>query len=207
MTRLLVLNSSINVSGSISRAMVHAYVQAHLLAHPATVVVQRDLVKEPLPAMQPEMLPLYLGRPEQADDAAAALCDALIREVEQADVIVMGLSMYNFSLPASVKAWLDYVVCAGKTFRYTPEGPQGLLPAGKQVIALVASGGIYSHGDGANYDYLLPYLKTILSLIGLSDVRAVRAEGTALGDVTAIREKAIAEAAALAKQLGQMGSS
>ncbi|MBB5883640.1 FMN-dependent NADH-azoreductase [Xanthomonas sp. LMG 8992] len=202
MTRLLVLNSSINMSGSISRAMVAAYVQAHMLAHPATVLVQRDLVKEPLPAMQPDMLPLYLGQPEQADVAATALCDALIREVEQADVIVMGLSMYNFSLPASVKAWLDYVVCAGKTFRYTPEGSQGLLPAGKQVVALVASGGVYSHGEGAKHDYLLPYLKTILSLIGLTDVRAIRAEGTALGDVAAIRERAVAEAAALAKQRG-----
>ncbi|MDF4002604.1 NAD(P)H-dependent oxidoreductase [Luteibacter sp. PPL552] len=203
MTRILVLNSSINMSASISRAMVEAYVQAHRAIDHGATVVERDLVSAPLPPMSPAMLPMYLGRPEQADRAATALCDELIEEVEQSDVIVMGLSTYNFSLPASVKAWLDYVVCAGRTFRYTPQGPQGLLPAGKTVVALVASGGVYSTGDGAPYDYLLPYLKTVLALVGLSDVRAVRAEGTALGDIDAIRANAVNEVTALARQLAR----
>ena len=155
--------------------------------------------------MNPAMLPMYLGQPERAERAATALCDELTEEVVQSDVIVLGLPTYNFSLPASVKLWLDYVVCAGRTFRYTPQGPEGLLPAGKTVVALIASGGIYSEGDGVKYDFLLPSLKTILALIGLSDMRVVRAEGTALGDVETIRSKAVAEAVELARQPAAVG--
>lgn len=205
MTRLLVINSSIAMSGSVSRSMVDAYVHQHRLLDPATTVVQRDLVTSPLPSMNPAMLPMYLGQPERAERAVTALCDGLIEEVVQSDVIVLGLPTYNFSLPASVKLWLDYVVCAGRTFRYTPQGPEGLLPAGKTVVALIASGGIYSEGDGVKYDFLLPSLKTILALIGLSDMRVVRAEGTALGDVETIRSKAVAEAVELARQLAAVG--
>lgn len=205
MTRLLVINSSIAMSGSVSRSMVDAYVHQHCLRDPATRVVQRDLVTSPLPSMNPAMLPMYLGQPERAERAATALCYELIEEVVQSDVIVLGLPTYNFSLPASVKLWLDYVVCAGRTFRYTPQGPEGLLPAGKTVVALIASGGIYSEGDGVKYDFLLPSLKTILALIGLSDMRVVRAEGTALGDVETIRSKAVAEAVELARQRAAVG--
>lgn len=205
MTHVLVINSSLDTSGSLSRAMVDGYLRTHQALEKAASFTVRDFAAAPLPQMSAGVLPMYLGKPELADPEARAFCDDLIREIEQSDVIALGLPTYNFMIPASVKLWLDYIVCAGRTFKYTPNGPQGLLPHGKKVIAFIASGGVYSEGEGEKLDYVLPYLKTIFGLIGIIDIQAVRAEGVAFGDVQAIRATAVAKAVAVARGIAAAG--
>ncbi|MET0549508.1 MAG: NAD(P)H-dependent oxidoreductase [Xanthomonas sp.] len=200
MTQLLVLHNSLNPAASASRAMTEAYLARFLQAHPDARVIQRDLAADPLPHLPPEILPSLFGRPAQPGPEAdvAALSDALITELEQSDVIVLGAPLYNFTIPSTLKSWLDYVIRGGRTFRYTEAGPQGLLPPGKRVLVFTASGGVYSQGPAAGLDHLVPYLKVVLGLIGLTDIEVVRAEGMKLPDAPASRAAAIARAAALA---------
>ncbi len=180
--------------------MTEAYLARFLQAHPDARVIERDLAADPLPHLPPEILPSLFGQPAQPGPEAevAALSDALITELEQSDLIVLGAPLYNFTIPSTLKSWLDYVIRGGRTFRYTEAGPQGLLPPGKRVLVFTASGGVYSQGPAAGLDYLVPYLKVVLGLIGLTDVEVVRAEGMKLPDAPASRAAAIARAAALA---------
>ena len=198
MTQLLVLHNSLNLTNSASRAMTQAYVDRFRAGHPEAKVIERDLASNPLPPMSSALLPYYAGQADLADAEITALSRALIAELEASEIIVLGLPMYNFTVPASLKTWMDYVVCVGKTFRYTEAGPVGLLTPGKQVMAFVASGGVYSEGPAAAMDFMIPYLKTVLSLIGVSNVQVVRAEGSAFGDADVIRADAASRAATLA---------
>jgi FMN-dependent NADH-azoreductase len=107
--------------------------------------------------------------------------ERLIAEMKSADEIVIGAPMHNFSVPSSLKAWIDHVVIAGQTFRYTADGkPEGLL-TGKRGFLVLASGGVYSHGSLARIDHLEPYLRAVLEFIGISDLTTIRAEGLAFG--------------------------
>lgn len=200
MTQLLVLNNSLDMTTSASRAMTRAFVNRFIASHPQARAIERDLAANPLPQMPSSLLPYYLGQTDAIEPGAAALSETLIGELEAADVIVLGLPMYNFTVPASLKTWLDYVVCVGRTFRYTETGPQGLLPSGKRVVAMVASGGIYSEGPGAAMDFVVPYLKTVFGLIGVTDIDVVRAEGSAFRNAAEVRDKAVLSATALAAQ-------
>jgi FMN-dependent NADH-azoreductase len=114
--------------------------------------------------------------PEQQD--LTALSDTLIAEVQNADTIVIGMPMYNFGTPSHFKAWVDHIARAGVTFRYTENGPEGLL-IGKRVVVLVASGGIYK---GTDNDSLTPYLTTFFNFLGIQQVNFIYAEGLAMGD-------------------------
>jgi FMN-dependent NADH-azoreductase len=114
--------------------------------------------------------------PEQA--ARVALDDALIEQVQAADVVVLGVPMYNFGVPAQLKNWIDAVSRAGVTFRYTEKGPEGLLK-GKKVYVALARGGLYRNTPA---DTQVPYLKTVLGFLGMTDVRFVYAEGLAMGE-------------------------
>jgi FMN-dependent NADH-azoreductase len=200
MTQLLVLHNSLNPTSSATRAMTEAYLASYRALHPDVRVIERDLATDPLPHLPPEILPSLFGQPAQPGPEAdvAALSDALITELEQSDVIVLGAPFYNFTIPSTLKSWLDYVIRGGRTFRYTEAGPQGLLPPGKRVLVFTASGGVYSEGPAAGLDHLVPYLKVVLGLIGLSDIEVVRAEGLKLPDAVASREQAVVRAAALA---------
>ncbi|SEM18137.1 FMN-dependent NADH-azoreductase [Pseudoxanthomonas sp. GM95] len=200
MTQLLVLHNSLNPSASASRAMTEAYLTRVRAANPEARVIERDLAADPLPHLPPEIIPSLFGQPAQPglEAEAAALSDALITELEQSDVIVLGAPFYNFTIPSTLKSWLDYVIRGGRTFRYTETGPEGLLPPGKRVLVFTASGGVYSAGPAAAMDHLVPYLKVVLGLIGLTDIEVVRAEGMKLPDAAATRAAAIARAAALA---------
>ncbi len=131
-------------------------------------------------------------------ESIARVPDALVAELEQSDVIVLGAPFYNFTIPSTLKSWLDYVIRGGRTFSYTEAGPHGLLPPGKRVLVFTARGGVYSEGPAAGMDHLVPYLKSVLGLIGLTDIEVVWAEGMKLPDAPASREAAIARAAALA---------
>ena len=140
----------------------------------------RDLLLQPHPVLDEATLgalftPAAQRTPEQA--ARVALDDALIAEVQAADVIVLGVPMYNFGVPASLKNWIDAIVRVGVTFRYTLNGPEGLLK-GKKVYVALSRGGKYRNTPA---DTQVPYLKTVLGFVGLTDIAFVYAEGLAMG--------------------------
>lgn len=136
-------------------------------------VIYRDLATDPLPAIDETWVgatftPVDQRTPEQ--HAALSLSDDLVAELQGADTIVLAVPMYNFTVPAAVKAWLDLVARAGVTFRYTDQGPVGLL-SDKKVYLILASGGT---PIGSSADYLSGYLMHMLAFLGLSDVTIVK---------------------------------
>ena len=159
----------------------------------ATVTV-RDLGREPLPHIDDDFVAATRGPvPSQTDEQLALLArsDRLVDELLVADVIVIAAPMINFTIPSNLKAWIDYVARAGRTFRYSDKGPEGLV-TGKQVILAVARGGVYP--DNAPLDFQVPYLKSVLGFLGMTDVEVIEVEGTAYGVEAA--EKAVAAATA-----------
>lgn len=183
MTQILVIESSANLAGSVSRDLTKAFLAGYTTAHPDVSVVTRDLVNDPVPHLGVDLIGGFFGKPEErteAQTAALALSDSLIDQIEASDIITIGAPMYNFSIPSSLKAWIDHVVRAGRTFRYTENGPEGLV-TGKKLVLLLASGGVYSDGPYKAYDFQETYLRGVLGFIGLTDVTVVRAEGLAMG--------------------------
>ncbi len=187
MPNLLVLHTSINIDASATRALASDYAAQYAANHPGTQVTVRDLVASPVPHLIPGMLPIVFGAApaggDAGQDAAAALSDALISELEAADIVVIGAPMYNFTVPSTLKAWLDNVIRAGRTFTYADGTPKGLLPPGKKAIVFLASGGAYAEGPAKAYDFVEPYLRAVLGFIGLTDVTVVRVENQASPEV------------------------
>ena len=187
MSKLLFVSSSILGENSKSRALGLDFIETWKRRHPGTAVVERDLVAETLPHVTGAVLgaaltPAEKRSPEQAE--TAALADRLIEEVEAADVILLAVPMYNFSVPSTFKAWIDHIVRAGRTFRYGAEGPVGLLQ-NKKVFVVASRGGVYSSGDGKSMDFHEPYLRGVLGFIGLKDVTFIYAEGLNISPETA----------------------
>ena len=169
--KVLHIDSGIFVEGSVSRRLSADVIARLKEQQPEIDVTYRDLVVNPVPHLQAEEL--------LAEDKP--LITQLIGELKAADVIVLGAPMYNFTIPTQLKAWFDRVLQAGVTFRYTDNGPQGLLHGKKAYIAS-GRGGVYSSGDAAGLDHQEAYLKTVLGFIGITDVQVVRAEGLNMGD-------------------------
>jgi FMN-dependent NADH-azoreductase len=192
MVDILVINSSAARDDSVSRILVDHAVQLLLDADPGAVIVRRDLGAQPMPHLTSETLAGVRGVPStEAERSARALSDELIAEVRAADTIIIGAPMYNFSIPTGLRAWFDYVLRAGETFRYAEEGPQGLL-RGKHVIVIESRGGLYSEGPTKVMDFQEPYLRQLLGFIGITDVTFVRAEKLGFGPED--REQAISAA-------------
>lgn len=148
--------------------------------HPEAQVTVRDLARQPHPVLDEAALGALFTPPEQRTPeqaARVALDDALIAEIQAADVVVLGAPMYNFGITAQLKNWIDAIARARVTFRYTAEGVEGLLK-GKQVIVVLTRGGI--HRDTAS-DSQVPYLRSVLGFLGMTDVRFIYAEGLAMG--------------------------
>jgi len=193
---ILQINSSARSSGSESTRLADAIVAKLQAANGAgvnTTLVRHDLASKPLGLIDEATLgalftPADKRTPEQA--ARVAIDDALIAEAQAADVIVIGAPMYNFGVTVQLKSWFDAIARAGVTFRYTESGPEGLLKNKKVYVAL-ARGGM--HRDGPN-DSQVPYLKTMLGFIGLTDVQFVYAEGMGYGPEAVLRAQADAEA-------------
>lgn len=176
MSNILVVRSSANGANSATNKLIDAY----LAAHPGNAVVERDLDAEPVPHVTAESL-AGIGRqaPEGDDFAEArALQDKLIAEVFAADTIVIGVPLYNFGMPSTLKAWFDFVARAGTTFQYSEKGPEGLVK-GKKVILAHARGGKYDDANG--FPFAVPHAKALLGFLGMTDVEAVTAEGIAYG--------------------------
>jgi FMN-dependent NADH-azoreductase len=181
MPTLLHLDASPRGNYSVSRQLSTAAVDAWKIKNPTGTVVERDLTKTSLTFVDMEWIVGAFSAPDQHTDEnkrALALSDELVAEVLAADEIIIGTPMYNFAIPAVLKAWIDHVVRAGKTFQYTATGVDGLA-SGRKVVVAVASGGVYDEASGmAAYNYEIPYLRHILGFIGISDVTFVQAGGT-----------------------------
>lgn len=180
MSKILVIESSARTQGSISRQLTAEFIGQWQAAHPADSVTVRDLARDPVPHLDATLLGSWMTPAEQqseAEQAALARSNLLTGELLAADVLVLAAPMYNFGIPSTLKAWLDHVLRAGVTFKYTETGPQGLL-SGKRAIVLTARGGIYA---GGSMDHQEPYLRQALAFIGIHDVRFVHAEGLNLG--------------------------
>ena len=167
--KVLHIDSSIQGSTSATRQLTAEIVARLKAARPDAQVSYRDLAAQELPHFSP-------GTLTRSDELEAARNTAVLEEFLGADVLVIGAPLYNFSLPSQLKAWIDRIVIAGRTFRYTERGPEGLA-GGKQVIVAVARGGVYEAGSPAEFGE--SYLKFVLGFVGIRDVTFVRAEGLA----------------------------
>lgn len=181
MATLLKLDSSPMGQRSISRTLTDKFAHTWLQAHPGGQVISRDLTTLDLPVVDGNWIgaaytPEANRTPEQV--ATLAPSESLIRDLQEADEYVFGVPMHNFSIPSTLKLWIDQVVRAGKTFSYGASGPQGLLSA-KKATLLLAAGGVYAPGTAtASLDFVTPYLRTVLGFIGITDVTVIAAEGT-----------------------------
>ncbi len=184
--KLLHLDSSILGENSVSRSVSAAVAGQLRNAHPDLQATYRDLVARPLPHLTLEAL----ADPTYVDEFLAA------------DVVVIGAGMYNFGLPSQLKAWIDRVAIAGKTFRYTEAGPQGLA-GGKRVIVALARGGFYGSGTGAEaMEHAETYLRGVFGFMGVTDVEFIIAEGIATGPQQ--RQTALAGALAAAGKVAPL---
>jgi FMN-dependent NADH-azoreductase len=202
MANILVLNSSVLGDASASKVIVDEAVRRLVELHPDATVVNRDLGAAPIAHLTKFNVAGIRAVPKtQAELSARALSDELIAELRAADTIVIGAPMYNFSIPTGLRAWFDYVLRPGETFSYSESGPQGLL-AGKRAIVIETRGGLYSEGLARAFDFQEPYLRQLLSFIGITDVVFVHVEKIAFG--AEAREAALttakAKVAALVKQ-------
>jgi FMN-dependent NADH-azoreductase len=164
---ILHLDSSALGKGSASRELTAAMVSGLRSEHPASLVTYRDLDAQPLPHLTGATL-------AKRDPAEAELAKAVLAEFLAAEVLVIGAPMYNFSLPSTLKAWLDRVAVAGTTFRYTSQGAEGLA-GGKRVIVASTRGG--SYGEASPADFQEAYLRQFFAFLGIPDLQIVRAEG------------------------------
>jgi FMN-dependent NADH-azoreductase len=181
MDNILAINSSAALDSSASRTLVGHALDLLTDADPRAVIVRRDLDAAPIPHLTSETLAAVKGVPAtDREREARSLSDELIAELRAADVIVIGAPMYNFGVPTSLRAWFDYVLRAGETFSYSETGFEGLL-SGKRVIVIVSRGGLYSECPAQAVDFQEPYLRHLLSFMGITDVTVVRAEKLALG--------------------------
>ncbi|GIZ11429.1 FMN-dependent NADH-azoreductase [Pseudomonas sp. NCCP-436] len=193
MSRVLVIESSARQQGSVSRELTRQFITNWQAANPADQIQLRDLAAEPVPHLDATLLGGWMTPSEQqseAEKAALARSNQLTEELLVADVLVLAAPMYNFSIPSTLKAWLDHVLRAGITFKYTETGPQGLLN-GKRAFVLTARGGIYA---GSALDHQEPYLRQALAFIGIHDVQFIHAEGLNMGGE--FSEKGLAQARA-----------
>lgn len=190
---ILQINTSLRREGANSTRVANSIVDRLQALNPAAKRSLRDLSSTPHPVLDEAALgALFTPAEKRSPDQAArvALDDALIAEVQAADVIVLGVPMYNFGVPAQLKNWIDAIARNGVTFRYTEKGPEGLL-TGKKVYVGLARGGRYR---GTEADSQVPYLKTVFGFLGMTDLHFIYAEGLNMGTEAAQQGFAQAEA-------------
>lgn len=189
MTNILFVTSSPRGEASHSTRVAEKAIEQLLASDPGATLVRRDLAREPLPHVGEAFLGAVFTPDEARSEEQQALVahsDALIDELFAADVIVIASAMINFTVPSTLKSWLDHVARSGKTFRYGENGPVGLV-TGKRVVLVEAKGGIYSQGPMKAHDYQQPYLRFILGFLGLTDIEVIDVEGVAFGPEAAER--------------------
>ncbi|UVJ45891.1 FMN-dependent NADH-azoreductase [Pseudomonas sp. LS1212] len=190
--KLLHIDSSILGDNSASRQLSRSVVQAWQAAEPDSKVTYRDLASDAISHFSAATL-VAAGTPEELRDAAqrheAQLSADTLQEFLDADAVVIAAPMYNFTVPTQLKAWIDRIAIAGKTFRYTEAGPEGLC-GGKKVVIVSTSGGLHAgQPTGVGHE---EFLKVFLGFIGITDIEIVRAHGLGYGDD--VRSKAMSDA-------------
>ena len=173
MTHILQIDSSERTSASVSRQL-----SAQVVENLGGQTTHRDLLTHPLPQLDEAWLGANWTPADQLTEQQAeklVTSDSLIQEIKDADTLVIGVSMYNFGIPASLKAWVDLVRRAGHTFQYTEKGPVGLME-GKRAIIVIASGGVPL---GSPINHTITYMTTMTGFIGITDVTFLAAEGSA----------------------------
>ena len=176
---LLQVNASLYSNAGASTTLANEFVAGWRARNPGAKVIVRDLALDPVPHLTAERFQAFLTKPAErsaVQNAEAAYSDALIEEIKQADVIVLGVPMYNFDVPSTLKAYFDHIARAGVTFRYTAQGPVGLI-TGKKVYIFASRGGIYA---GQPHDTQSAYLRNFLGLLGITEIEFVYAEGLAI---------------------------
>jgi FMN-dependent NADH-azoreductase len=195
MKKILIVTSSANGAASISSRLAESHAAQLAAAHPDVAIVRRDVGAAPVPHLTSATVAAIKGTPEsEAELAARALSDTLLAELVDADLLVIASPMYNFGISSTLKAWFDHVLRAGVTFRYTAEGPEGLLK-GKKAVVIESRAGLYSEGAGAALDGQEPHIRTMLGFMGIDDVAFVRAEKLAFGAEAAEASLAAADEA------------
>ncbi|HZF18084.1 MAG TPA: NAD(P)H-dependent oxidoreductase [Burkholderiales bacterium] len=190
---ILQINSSIFSGAGQSTGLADQFVARLQAQNPGARLTVRDLAGDPVPHLDAARFGAFLAKPEDrtpAQQAVVTYSDVLIDELKRADVVVLGLPLYNFGLPSTLKAYFDHVGRVGATFRYTEKGPVGLL-TGKKVFVFAARGGFYA---GTPNDSQTPYIRAFLSFLGMSDIEFVYAEGLAISEAS--KQQGIARARA-----------
>jgi FMN-dependent NADH-azoreductase len=200
--KLVRIDSSARRS-SVSRHLTARFVEAWQLEHPDGTVIERDLATTALPHITDEWVQAVHSNPASLtaeQKHVLQLSDSLVEELVQADTIVIGAPMYNFAIPAPLKAWIDQVVRVGKTVLFAASGPQGILK-GKKVYVVTSRGGAFRPGTPTErFDYQEPYLRHILAFIGLTDVTFIHAENQKPGaQAETAKDAAIAQIRELAR--------
>jgi len=198
MKTLLQIRSSIFSVGGQSSQLAERFIAGWCASSPGGKVIVRDLAAQPVPHLDAARFGAFLAKPEErtlAQQAVVDYSDALIEELRRADIVVLGLPLYNFGLPSTLKAYFDHIGRAGVTFKYTEKGPVGLL-TGKKVYVFAARGGMYA---GTPNETQTPFIRTFLSFIGMSDIEFVYAEGLAISEAS--KQQGIARAHAAIDRL------
>lgn len=194
MKKILHIISSPRGEESFSIKLGKSIVEKIQAAYPGSTVKENNLVEKQYPHLEEAQITSFYTPEEYRTPAAIVALrnsDEAIGEIMDADTIVIGAPFYNFSIHSTLKAWIDHISRVNVTFRFTENGPEGLIH-GKKVYIAIASGGIYSEGAMQSFDFSAPYLKAILGFLGITDVNIIRVEGTAIPEVKdSALEKAI----------------
>lgn len=185
MPKLLHIQSSPNLTSSVSRQLSDEFVAAFTASHPEFEVDRLDLARDPLPHWGPDAISGFMTPESErtpVQQAAVDISERLIRQVEDAKILVIGVPMYNMSIPTQLKSWVDYMTRAGRTFRFTGQGQYKGLIWGKKVFVILSRGGDYSQAPQSSFDFQEPLFRANLGLLGIVDVSFIRAEGQRLDE-------------------------
>lgn len=185
MKRILHLISSIQGSESSSYKLSEAIVKRVIEKYPGSTVEEVNLNHPQIPHLDPTSFQsMFIPGDQLSAEARESIrySDEAVKQLMAADIIIIGAPLYNFTIPSTLKAWIDHITRPGITFGYQESGPVGLV-AGKKVYVAMSSGGIYSEGPGKDNDFVAPYLKAFLGLLGMTDLTVFRAEGLAIAGV------------------------
>lgn len=191
MTTILRIQTGGNLQASVTRQIGQLVLEKLESRHPNAKVVTRDLAIDPIPHIDPH----FVSKMFSEGDDTLVLSNRLIEELFASDIVLIESPMYNFGIPSVLKAWIDHVVRAHKTFEYSQSGVEGLLK-GKKTLLVLGNGGVYSDGPFKPMDFQEPYLRATLGFIGLTDLQTIRIEGLFMG-----AEQAIANAKERVSQL------
>ena len=179
MKQILIIEASPRGADSASRQLTNKLKERLATQYPEARFVERDLAKDPLPHLDHRTVKAIFTRVQTEAESlkgALHLSNQATEEVLSSDLLVIASPLWNFGLPSALKAWVDHIIRPGRTFRYTADGAEGLA-LGKRAILVLASGGVFTEGPWKAWDTEEPYLRLILSFIGITDVQTLRAEG------------------------------